>query len=205
MIWQESLCLQWWGPGLWIPQKLPSSTLQRPSRQLVLLQLPHLRGNLMRFWHCHCANWSYNIIPLNWWMMVLCSKAGGNAKNDQSSESEKYSPQIEKALGQPLLKKLKVNFELELQLKRIVQVKLNFHHERDQNLEPLNDTIPQVTLYQSIPVLIYIHPGVSAPARTIARLGLQWICPGHLVISKSWSSFNSLLYLLQKIGIFRDY
>ena len=106
-------------------------------------------------------------------MMVLCSKAGGNAKIDQNSESEKYSPQIEKALGQPLLKKLKVNFELELQLKRIVQVKLNFQHERDQNLEPLNDTIPQVTLYQSTPVLISIHPGVSAPARTIARLGLQ--------------------------------
>ena len=106
-------------------------------------------------------------------MMVLCSKAGGNAKIYQNSESEKYSPQIEKALGQPLLKKLKVNFELELQLKRIVQVKLNFHHERDQNLEPLNDTIPQVTLYQSTPVLISIHLGVSAPARTIARLGLQ--------------------------------
>jgi len=44
------------------------------------------------------------------------------------------SNEIEEALDEPLLKKLKV--------------KLNFHHPRDENLEPLNDTIPQEYLLQ---------------------------------------------------------
>jgi len=44
------------------------------------------------------------------------------------------SDEIEEPFDQPLLKKLKV--------------KLNFHHERAENLEPLNDTIPQEYLLQ---------------------------------------------------------
>jgi len=51
-----------------------------------------------------------------------------------ASMADGESNEIEEAFDQPLLKKLKV--------------KLNFRHERDQNLEPLNDTIPQEYLLQ---------------------------------------------------------
>ena len=53
--------------------------------------------------------------------------------------------QFEKALAQPLLKKLKVKINWRVyDGKNIPQVKLNFQHERDQKIEPLDDTIPQV-------------------------------------------------------------
>ena len=53
--------------------------------------------------------------------------------------------QFEKALAQPLLKKLKVQINWWVyDGKNIPQVKLNFQHERDQKIEPLDDTIPQV-------------------------------------------------------------
>jgi len=51
-----------------------------------------------------------------------------------TASTSRESDEIEEAFDQPLLKKLKV--------------KLNFHHERDENLEPLNDTIPQEYLLQ---------------------------------------------------------
>jgi len=66
--------------------------------------------------------------------VINLAKTVKTARPATASTSEGESDEIEKALDQPLLKKLKV--------------KLNFHHERDQNLEPLNDTIPQEYLLQ---------------------------------------------------------
>ena len=86
--------------------------------------------------------------------------------------------QFEKALAQPLLKKLKVKINLRVyDGKNIPQVKLNFQHERDQKIEPLDDTIPQVSNLQCFSVssqfLQNLCSGVFAATRVIARLGLQ--------------------------------
>ena len=74
MIWQESLCLQWWGPHLWILQSL-SSPFQSLPRQFVLyillLQLLY-QGNLMRFGDCHWVIWS--LITNTTSSTILCSK-----------------------------------------------------------------------------------------------------------------------------------
>ena len=47
--------------------------------------------------------------------MFFCSIAGYNF--GQNSESDRYPPQIEKTFDEPLLKKLKVNFEFDILLK----------------------------------------------------------------------------------------
>ena len=116
MIWQESLCLQWWGPDLWNLQRVSRQLWLKLSlpRQLVLkiflLQLPCL-GNLMRFWDRHLCQLIWSLIThltlLHSRMQCFWSKLG----------IWQIPPQIEEALDEPLLKKLKVNFELNILLK----------------------------------------------------------------------------------------